>query len=410
MSLFKRKKKDKQEEFTFEELKEPFTWRNFWDEQIIGRALDIKKFLDEKGVIFFLRSSFQYRNRLIAGLSILCLGVVLGVVPRTIHLLHETRERNADSELSSIRNKTFAIGPMSVSAIASGQYHKTHLLVFKIVGDTNEGVPSTDDGFKVDLTTSRGVTDEEHTNYRYTVVPVNTSLRLLLVYVDNRKQNDNTGIYNISIGIKGDKSNPVPMEVILSNTQKNTKVYKGGEINMSVLSSKLGVDSGTAIEDAKEKLKNALNVYKLNEERLNAAGITIGMSYDSMKAWVKDHSILTGLSDKSTTKDLPDTDPTPVQADSLRSSLTIETKQPDGSIKKETYTDDSKTQDLGADTAQSVEIPELSKVTGDVQSAVSSLNSARLTKFNNLKSMSRTLNQEITVDSMVDKGPIKLPK
>ena len=95
MGLFKKSDKDKETDLSIiDDYKEPFTWRNFWDEQVVGRAKKVKDFLQENGVLFFLLSPFQYKNRLILKLVLIFLGVVIGIVPRTVTMIDAAKDRN----------------------------------------------------------------------------------------------------------------------------------------------------------------------------------------------------------------------------------------------------------------------------------------------------------------------------
>ena len=102
MSKRKKKKEEELDLSVITDVKDPFSWSNFWDEQIVGRIKAVKQFLDEKGILFFLTSPFQYRNRLITKLIVIVLGILIGVVPRSLDLLQKTKARNAASEFSSI--------------------------------------------------------------------------------------------------------------------------------------------------------------------------------------------------------------------------------------------------------------------------------------------------------------------
>ena len=53
------------------ELKEPFSFANFYEDHVLGRIKRLKKFLDEKGILFFFLSPFQQRNRLILQLAVI---------------------------------------------------------------------------------------------------------------------------------------------------------------------------------------------------------------------------------------------------------------------------------------------------------------------------------------------------
>ena len=308
MSKRKKKKEEELDLSVITDVKDPFSWSNFWDEQIVGRIKAVKQFLDEKGILVFLTSPFQYRNRLITKLIVIVLGILIGVVPRSLDLLQKTKARNAASEFSSISKSIFSAQNITVKPLTSGQYKKTHVLVFEIKGSTDDGVPSTSEGYDVKLTSSRGVSDAEHVKYKYTIVPVSADVRLLVMYVDNTKQNDETGIYNVDVRIKGTKEMQTPMEVVLSNSQKTTDIYTDGVINLSALSEKLskGTETEKPIETAEDKLKDALAAYKNHEERLLASGYGVRVSTQQLEEYVKQYSVLTDINDKSTTKDLGD--------------------------------------------------------------------------------------------------------
>ena len=55
MALFKKSKKE-DDLSVVNDYKEPFSWQNFWDEQIIARYKKIHDFLQENGVLYFLMS------------------------------------------------------------------------------------------------------------------------------------------------------------------------------------------------------------------------------------------------------------------------------------------------------------------------------------------------------------------
>ena len=66
MALFGKKKKEDTGLDVLTEIKEPFSFANFFEEQVVERYKKLRKFLEEKGILFFLLSPFQQRNRLIA--------------------------------------------------------------------------------------------------------------------------------------------------------------------------------------------------------------------------------------------------------------------------------------------------------------------------------------------------------
>lgn len=113
MALFKKHKEDKDESMVLADYKEEFSWRVFWDEQIVGRYKKVRKFLKDHGVLFFLLSPFQYKNRLIVKIVLVFAGVMIGIVPRGSQMLNATKARNAASEISE--TKTSGAGPITVT-------------------------------------------------------------------------------------------------------------------------------------------------------------------------------------------------------------------------------------------------------------------------------------------------------
>lgn len=397
-----KRKKNKDEELDLSivtDVKEPFSWANFWDEQIVGRIKAVKEFLDEKGILFFLTSSFQYRNRLITKLVVIIIGVLIGIVPKSITLLNETRERNAASEFSSINKSVFSAQNITVTPLASGQYQKTHVMVFEIKGSTDDGVPSTSDGYDVKLTTSRGVSDAEHVTYKYTIVPISADVRLLVMYVDNSEQNDETGIFNVTVNIKKTKQMRVPMEVVLSNSQKTTDIYTDGEINLSALSEQLSKASSdeSPIKDAETKLKEALATYKNHEERLLASGYGVKVTSAQLEEYIKKYSILSYITDKSTTKDLKDFDGQLPEYPGIISGISVDGKE---------YTNENQTTTFENGSTIPNELAAVSNSIDNVVKSLSNLNSQKLTKYRKLKEISRILNKEVVIDDMVDGGRV----
>ena len=92
MGLFGKKKEDDAGLDVISEIKEPFSFANFFEEHVVERYKKIKTFLEEKGILFFLLSPFQQRNRLIVELIVIVFGVLVGVVPRSMNLIQEAKE------------------------------------------------------------------------------------------------------------------------------------------------------------------------------------------------------------------------------------------------------------------------------------------------------------------------------
>lgn len=418
----RRNKKDEEMDLSIvSDMKEPFTWANFWDEQIVGRIKAIRTFLDEKGILFFLTSPFQYRNRLILKLVVIVLGILLGVVPKTISLLNQTKARNAANEMTSIMKNMFTANKITVTPLASGQYHKTHVLVFKIAGSIDDGVPSTTSGYTVSLASSRGVTDAEHISYKYKIIPVSNDTRLLVMYIDNTKQDDETGVFNVDVHIKGTDKMDTPMEVVLSNTQKTTNVFADGEIHLSALSTALssnGNSENHPIKDAEDKLKDALSVYSEYEKGLNDQNYEIKPTAKDLRKFVEDGTVeytdskgaakkspvlvMTNINDNSTTKDIIDLNGEVPTLPQLKSTFIIK----DDSGAKREFTDENATDNLEPNSPESKALPALTKRVQNVLSAATNLNLMRQTKYQALKDLSRTLNKTLDIDSMTDGGKV----
>lgn len=412
MPLFK--KKENEDISIIDDVKEPFSWSVFWDEKIVGKWKAFRKFLDEKGILFFLMSPFQYRNRLITKLVIIFLGVMLGVVPRSINLINAAKERNAANEMSTIMNKTFTTGSITVKPLASGHYEKTHVLVFNIAGHTKDGVPSTTGGFKVDLMTLRGVVDEKNVRYRYKVIPVDIENRLMIVYVDHTKQNDKTGIFGLDIHVEGESPMTTPMEVVISDSQDETDIFTGGVINLSSLSNKIGIVSeGTPIKDAEAELEDAVEVYRINEERLGESAVMTSVTTRQVEEYIEANTIFSTLKDNTTTKQAVELPFENITLPELPVAITIggtaydeETLKGSGTGVEENP-QEAKVTDPNLELARK-EYQIIREQLNTIVNKVSALNSARTTKYNTLIGMSNVLNADVNIDSMKDGGSVSI--
>lgn len=418
---FKRKK-DEEDLSVVDDYKEAFTWASFWDEEVMGRIKKIHDFLQEHGILFFLLSPFQYKNRLITKIILIFFGVLVGIVPRTMNMVNSTKIRNNDSELAQAKQAD--AGPITVVPLSSSQSKKQHLLVFNIQGDTANGVPSTPNLFNVSLSANRGVTDGNHVKYKYTIVPVDSNDRLLVVYVDQRKQNDNTGIFNLKVKVKGQASMSNPLEIVLSNTQKTNGIFRDGKIDLAPLSDKILKEDGQSIDpsikQAQSDLKSSLNVYKINEERLLAQHMTPVPSYDKLKAWVEKNSYLTNLTDKSTVADLTVFDERQMNMKRNddqtmtagivykgKAYTTDDASQADDDTDNDTddNSDNNKIGDTGSqnntvDQIKNTELGNLSKYITDTQQKLQTLNTSRITMYNNLKLLQNVLSTKLDPSTM----------
>lgn len=387
----KRSKKQEQKDLSIVyEVKEPFSWDRFWDEKILATYKKFRQYLKERGILNFLISPFQYRNRLIGKLVIVALAILLGVVPRTINLINETKARNAASEIASIMNKVYTSNDITIQALASSQHDKKHILTFKITGDTKKGVPSTTDGYDVLLTPWRNNSDVEKVKYNYTIVPVDINTRILVVYVDNSEQNDKTGIFGLNIAVKDTPMMKQPIEIVLSDNQETNDLYKGGNVNLTILADKFGTTENTKqISTTKESLDKALNVYKINEERLKASNIKVKPTYDEVKQFVEKGLYRKDVEDNSLTtivKSAPEAK-VPIIA-RPKITLVVDGKE----FTEEDY--QNQTSKVSNQEMATTEIQTVMSELSDIINKLNGLNAYRHTKYKELYAMSRILNKE----------------
>lgn len=407
----KKQRKQEQDLTIIGDVQEPFTWKRFWEEQIIGRWRKLKDFLEEKGILFFLMSPFQYRNRLIMMLSLITLSVLLGVVPRAVSLVEQTRERNAESELASINGKQFRSENITIHPLMSSYSDGQHVLAFLIQGSTQDGVPSTADGFNVYLSALRGVSDYEPVKMRYHIAPMDNNNRILLIYTDHLNQQDKTGIYDLNVSVKGyPLMNRGGMEIVLSNTQEETQLFNGVFIDLTALSPVISniqaVSDQGPIAVAEQKVKDVLETYRLTEDRLLASNMAVDPSYDKVKAWVEENSFLKGVLDSSTTGIVS----VPIETAPALTALEALVIGTDGKpYKSKEYnnnssTNSSKTGFVEAQTAQGL--------LNNIETALSQLNSQRVMKYKALYEWSASLNvpllpENFSLDGMIYRSPLE---
>lgn len=402
MKLFHKKKKDKDESLVLNDYREQFSWSVFWDEQVVGRIKKIKQFLKDHGILFFLLSPFQYKNRLITKLVLIVFGILVGIVPRSISMVNSIKARNAASEIAQAQDS--ATASIQVHALKSSQYHNQHVLVFEINGDTKNNVSSRTSDYKVTLSVNRGVDDPQHVSYKYKILPVSSSMRLLVVYVDNRKQTDDTGVYNLNIHQTNEAKMDTPIEIVLSKTQKHSKLFGKHGIDLAALSESIVNDSDDssdkhAIKDAKKDLQKQLRIYRVNEERLNQMGMKIKPTYSDVKKIVDKHLILTYINDNSTVyatvgKTLPTVDDMP----DTSASITFRGKTYSTTDTNNADSNDSNNDQTNA--ARDTELPQVSSYLDSIYGSVSTLNSARQAKFNALSNVEDVLTQYIHPSNM----------
>lgn len=397
------RKKDKQDDINKNDLavvdfKEPFSWAQWFDDYIRSPYKSVKQMLDEHGILFALRSPFQYRNRLLLKLLVIVICIIAGVVPQAARLINDTRTRNAQSEIAAIAERQYSADGITLVPLMSGMYENQHVLVFDIKGETSQGIPSTDDGFDVRFGPVRGVIDEQNVTYRTKIIPVSESSRLLVIYVDNRKQNDNTGVFGVNVGVKGGSPMRNVAEVTLSNTQAQTPLFDADGIHLDVLSSKLVPGRSNAIATAEDDLSRALAVYQTNENRLKAIGVTITPTSDALREWVESNKQLANVMDDSTTQIVGDRVDTIPKVEPLKPTITMPNGKTVATNDSNALKDGAKSYASDGTSVQS----RLSDVTGKLQA----LNNVRLKYYQSLTEASRALNQTLSVDSLSeDKVP-----
>lgn len=397
------RKKDKQDDINKNDLavvdfKEPFSWAQWFDDYIRSPYKSVKQMLDEHGILFALRSPFQYRNRLLLKLLIIVICIIAGVVPQAARLINDTRTRNAQSEIAAIAERQYSADGITLVPLMSGMYENQHVLVFDIKGETSQGIPSTDDGFDVRFGPVRGVIDEQNVTYRTKIIPVSESSRLLVIYVDNRKQNDNTGVFGVNVGVKGGSPMRNVAEVTLSNTQAQTPLFDADGIHLDVLSSKLVPGRSNAIATAEDDLSRALAVYQTNENRLKAIGVTITPTSDALREWVESNKQLANVMDDSTTQIVGDRVDTIPKVEPLKPTITMPNGKTVATNDSNALKDGAKSYASDGTSVQS----RLSDVTGKLQA----LNNVRLKYYQSLTEASRALNQTLSVGSLSeDKVP-----
>lgn len=385
------------------ELKEPFSFANFYEDHVLGRIKRLKKFLDEKGILFFFLSPFQQRNRLILQLAVISIGVLLGIVPRSMHLLDETKARNAASEMAALlaSGDSFTAGGIRTTPLGSSQYGNRHLLAFLISG-TNGTAPSTPERYKVELAPARGVVDFEHVSCTYGIVPISEEERLLLVLADNTRQNDRTGIYYLYAELASDALAPeerVPIEVVLSDTQETGELFSEKGINLASLTEGVLNLDDTPIADAESALSEALLAYELETERIASLPVEMAAvpSASELKEYARDSRVYGTLTDASTTEDIASLKKAEAgSAPVLKYQAAIEMG---GRLYDEAYFTKHGTPGGDALTegeeAAARELSSLQEKADDALHAATALNSASMAKYAQLENYKLTLNQKV---------------
>lgn len=427
--LFHKKTKD-DDISIISDQKEPFSWNVFWDEQVVGRWKKLRWFLEEKGILFFLTSIIQYRNRLITKLIIVCLGIGIGLGPRSVSLIKKSNAMNAQSELSRIIDGQFKSGNILIKPLMSSNYKKVHMLAFNIIGDTTSGIPSTTDQYELSLKPFSGVVDPENISYQYSILPIDSSRRILLVYIDTTKQDDSSGVFTLDIHVKGDKRiSEQPLTIVLSDKQKTTKLLNEDGLNLSPLSAKL-IDKSTAIADAQKSIKKSLETYKINEDRLIAAGYSLKPTTSDVIDTLPNYLTMSSIKDSSDISILDDLDLSNKEIPDIGSELTIDGKVFSAATIAEVQrasnannnnivpviTDNNSQQTVESQETNGIsdidtpiinDVSATDKILKDIFANVQSLNAARRARYNQLILLSQALNKSIDLSNFTKSKHLK---
>ena len=193
-----------------------------------------------------------------------------------------------------------------------------------------------------------------------------------------------------------------PIELNLTNNQATTDLFKDNKINLSAISNELTTSNKTekVIEKAKKELDDALTVYKLNEERLNASDIKLTKTYEDMKKYVEKSLILKNVEDDSLVN-VVDKKVKEIQPiTEIDVGLIIDGKK---YTTKDYQKEASKDQSTGAK-----ELPALLQSANDIVSHINTLNQLRFAKYNELYDYSRILNKELSVDNFSEEKKVEI--
>lgn len=289
------------------EVKEPFSFKGFFEEHVAGRARAFKETLQDKGVLFFLFSPFQARNRIIAELLVLCIGILFGVVPRASSMVADLQDQAYASEIAGLSRKT--VGRMSITPAASSNYKKVHLLAFVLEGKDGTGMdlPSDASKYDVHLARSYGSSDWASVTYSWDVFPVTDGRRILLVAVDQSKQASGYGAFSLYVQVSGEEISgyaKTPFEVTLSAAQDTGPLYDKKGVHLSALTEAV---CGTGDIAGKQKeLDEALAKYQVALEKAERMplDLTAAPTKDELETYCLANRIYRALDDTSTTEDI----------------------------------------------------------------------------------------------------------
>lgn len=413
MAMFNSKKKEADIGLdVLEDIKEPFSFASFYETYIVENIKKIKKMLDERGILFFFLSPFQQRNRLIIQLVLIIFGILAGVIPRSMQLINNIREQNANSEMAGLIEKGTVIntGSINIKPLMSSQYDKQHVLAFLITPSQSQVIPSIPERYFINISGNTRAEFVDKITFSYDVIPTTTTDRLLLIYTDHREQADDAGMYDIIIENKEDNldmGSKHPVTVVLSNTQKTTRLFDETGIHLDALSNVLFNDDNQPIQTAKDNLKAALSDYTLEVERVQNQPIDMNPipSPAALEAFAYENELYPSVGDKSDVADLAEIEE--ISPEERDMSITYKGAIEVGGIK---YDSDSFSSPIGEEaitlTEQEeliqTELESLQQAIDKVLGAVKSLNTATMARFDLLKSLELIFSQSFDPTSFTN--------
>lgn len=391
-----------------------FSWSIFWDEVVLERIKQIQEYLKRRGFYAFMTADSQYRNRLILKLFVLFLGFMIGVVPRINDMKAKVMVQTSQSEIKQIQNKVYTYAPITIKPMASSHYNGKHVIVFDVQGSTEDGVSSSVDDYVVKLSAFSGVKDSERVTYKHTVVPISANERLVVLYIDTSKQTVVSGHYNVFINQPDvvdnkDAQDNFNIMISLSNAQETNELYNASGLSLEALSGKLlesaSVDDA-GIDKAQKELDKALNVYSNTIKRLEVQGGKVEPSVDSVKEYVRSHSYFSYLTDRSGVADIRDEDDDASDMDFSNgpsSSDAVVALEMNGKRYVSGETDEKSANDPYYD-----ELNNLQTAYSSVLSNLTTLNSVRQQRYQQLSKLAYVLRSNVAIDDFKDDGHVKV--
>lgn len=320
MDKFKKKQNPEEDGFDMmTEIKEPFSLQGFFEQHVVEKFKRAKNILQEKGILFFLTSPFQARGRMVALLTAIVAGLLLGVVPKASFLINATRDKAYASEIYGLDDKT--VGSISLHPAASSNYKRMHMLAFIVTG---KNLPSDPESYEVHLGQGTGASDWDKLTYSWNMYPVDDTRRILLVAIDQSKQPSGVGMFRLFIQLKGEELKSyakTPYEVTLSSAQETTSLYDRTGIHLSALTE--AVCGKGEIEKKQKEYEEALDVYRKaveQAEKMPIEDIKVSPSVDDLEAYCLKNRMYRALKDDSNTEDILDIEP------EVKATLSLETK------------------------------------------------------------------------------------